>query len=92
MRLSRVFLVVLTVFATVGTLSAAVFTVNSSNDPGVGSCDVTECTLREAITAANSAVGADTINFNIPGAGVRTISLNSALPTIMVDGQSDSFR
>ena len=53
-------------------------------------------TLREAITSANNnadinadvtanrvgVYGADTINFNIPGAGVHTISPTSALPTI----------
>jgi uncharacterized repeat protein (TIGR01451 family) len=60
-------------------------------------------TLREAITAANTNVdpsgdstpgdpGQDTIAFNIPGAGVRTINLTSALPTvtdpIIIDGYS----
>ena len=45
---------------------ADTFTVNSTNDPGTGGCNATECTLREAITAANTASGADTINFNIP--------------------------
>src|SRR5262249_37775817 len=60
-------------------------------------------TLREAITAANTNAdpsgdttpgdpGLDTIAFNIPGAGVRTISLTSALPTItdpiIIDGYS----
>src|SRR5947209_17402632 len=50
-------------------------------------------TLREAITAANTNAdpsgdttpgdpGLDTIAFNIPGTGVRTINLTSALPTI----------
>src|SRR5262245_48827191 len=58
-------------------------------------------TLREAITAANTNAdpsgdttpgdpGVDTIAFNIPGAGVRTIHLTSALPTIaepvVIDG------
>src|SRR6478752_3810629 len=58
-------------------------------------------TLREAITAANTNAdpsgdttpgdpGLDTIAFNIPGAGVRTINLTSALPTItepvVIDG------
>ncbi|HEY6803613.1 MAG TPA: hypothetical protein VI306_08545 [Pyrinomonadaceae bacterium] len=38
--------------------------------------------LREAITAANNTPGADTINFQIPGAGVKTITLTSALPAI----------
>src|SRR5262245_1664696 len=32
-----------------------VWTVNSLGDPGVGVCDDTECTLREAIAAADSA-------------------------------------
>jgi CSLREA domain-containing protein len=31
-----------------------VWTVNSLSDPGVGACDDTECTLREAIAAAAS--------------------------------------
>jgi uncharacterized repeat protein (TIGR01451 family) len=58
-------------------------------------------TLREAITAANTNAdpsgdttpgdsGLDTIAFNIPGTGVRTIHLTSALPTItepvVIDG------
>ncbi len=38
--------------------------------------------LREAILAANNTAGGDTINFNIAGAGVHTISLTSSLPTI----------
>src|SRR5439155_17732158 len=42
---------------------AATFTVTSTADPGDGTCDVTECTLREAINAANTAAGADTITF-----------------------------
>jgi CSLREA domain-containing protein len=46
---------------------AATFTVNSTNDPGVGACDAIECTMREAINAANANPGADTIAFNIPG-------------------------
>ncbi len=58
------------------------FTVNSTADPGTGGCDATECTLREAIAAANSAAGADTIKFNIPGVGVKTISPVSELPVI----------
>lgn len=42
------------------------FVVNSVADPGTGTCDLTECTLREAIDAANATSGADTIEFNIP--------------------------
>ena len=38
-------------------LAGLTFTVNSTADPGTGICDSTECTLREAITAANAAAG-----------------------------------
>src|SRR5215210_2089027 len=78
------------------TRAAAPFTVNSTADSGTGGCDATECTLREAIAAANSAAGADTIEFSIPGAGPHTITPSSALPDITspvtIDGytQGDS--
>jgi CSLREA domain-containing protein len=62
--------------------ASSTFTVNSTADPGTGSCDPVECTLREAIATANTTSGADTINFNIPGSGVKTISPMSDLPTI----------
>ena len=46
------------------------FTVNSTADPGDGTCDGTECTLREAIVAANAVPGTpDTIEFAIPPVG-----------------------
>lgn len=60
----------------------AVYTVNTVADPGTGTCDATECTLREAIRAANLSAGADTIQFNVPGTGPHTIQPRSALPTI----------
>jgi CSLREA domain-containing protein len=51
---------------------------------GNGICDdgSGNCTLRAAIQEANSNQGADTINFNIPGTGVRTIQPLSELPSI----------
>ena len=53
-----------------------IFTVTNTNDSGPGS-------LREAILGANANAGQnDTIVFNIPGAGVHTISPTSALPDI----------
>jgi CSLREA domain-containing protein len=71
-------------------VQAATFTVNSTADPGVGVCDVAECTLREAINAANATPGTDTIAFNIPSTGPHTIQPTSALPTItdpvIIDG------
>jgi titin len=56
-------------------LAPSTFTVTTVADAGAGS-------LRAAITSANAAPGADAIEFDIPGAGVRTINLTSALPTI----------
>jgi CSLREA domain-containing protein len=49
------------------------FIVNSTADPGDGACTVGDCTLREAITAANGTVDADLISFKIPGGGVHVI-------------------
>lgn len=51
------------------------FVVNSEADPGTGVCDATECTLREAILAANGNSGHDNISFSIPGTGVHSIAL-----------------
>jgi CSLREA domain-containing protein len=56
----------------------ATYTVNSLADPGDGTCDATECTLREAIAAANANAGADTIDFSVSG----TINLASQLPDL----------
>ena len=50
--------------------------------PGTGGEPENECTLRAAIEQANYTPGADTINFAIPGTGVKTISPASQLPTI----------
>ncbi|MGB1557254.1 MAG: CSLREA domain-containing protein, partial [Oceanococcaceae bacterium] len=72
---------------------AATFTVNSTADPGDGSCDASECTLREAITAANANANAtevDMIYFGVAGGGVHSIQPMEALPTIiepvLIDG------
>ena len=60
---------------TVASAEAATFTVTTTADSGAGS-------LRQAILDANAAAGPDTIDFNIAGAGVKTITPTSALPTI----------
>jgi len=76
------------------TASAAIFTVNSIADTDDGACEVLSlvpprnCTLREAINAANAAAGPDTINFLLapftPGSpGIIKIGTN--LPTISDD-------
>ncbi|MCI0447883.1 hypothetical protein L0152_32290, partial [bacterium] len=51
------------------------FTVTNNSDSGAGS-------LRQAIQDANGNSGPDQIHFAIPGSGVPTISILSALPTI----------
>ncbi|HXI62728.1 MAG TPA: Calx-beta domain-containing protein, partial [Pyrinomonadaceae bacterium] len=67
------------------TAEAATFTVTNTNDSGAGS-------LRQAILNANANAGADLITFNIPAAGVQTISVLSELPAITdpvtIDGYS----
>jgi large repetitive protein len=72
--------------------------VNSTADTDDGRCDALgtgsgnkDCTLREAINAANADFGAETITFNIPNTdagfsgGVYTITLLTALPNISDD-------
>src|SRR5437764_14575299 len=61
--------------------AATTFKVNSLADTDDGTCDQTNCTLREAIKAANASVGADTIDFSVTG----TINLTGALPDITED-------
>lgn len=90
MAVMAALLAVMVVVATKPAQAAATFTVNNTSDPGNGVCDASGCTLREAINAANAAPGADTINFNIPGFGVKTIKPQSPLPfitdTVTIDG------
>jgi len=54
------------------------YVVNSTADTDDGVCSAANCTLREAINAANLVVGGNVITFSITG----TITLSSALPTI----------
>ena len=65
------------------TLAAPGFVVTNTNDSGAGS-------LRQAIIDANTQPGLDTIAFNIPGGGLKTIAPLSLLPTItgpvVIDG------
>ncbi len=64
---------------------AADITVTNTNDSGAGS-------LRQAIEDANASQGKDTIKFNIPGTGVKTIRPDSRLPqvteAVTIDGYS----
>ncbi len=64
------------------------FIVNTTSDgddtnPGNSICDSGgQCSLRAAIEEANLFFGTVTINFNIPGAGVHTITPLSPLPAL----------
>ena len=66
--------------------SDAVLTVGACDTgytvTGAGGEPEVECTLRAAMEQANYTAGADTINFAIPGSGVKTIAPTSQLPTI----------
>ncbi|MBV9927279.1 MAG: CSLREA domain-containing protein [Acidobacteria bacterium] len=77
--------------------AAATFTVNSTGDgsdsntsDGVCNDGAGNCTLRAAIQQANATPGTDTIAFNLPGTGVRTIAPATALPAVtdltVIDG------
>lgn len=80
---------------------AGQLTVTSAADPGDGTCDAAECTLREAITAANADADANTILFAIPETGLAReypVAVTSALPaitgplTVLGFTQADSYR
>ncbi|MGH7129390.1 MAG: CSLREA domain-containing protein, partial [Planctomycetaceae bacterium] len=64
--------------------SAATFVVNSNADTSDGMCDAANCTLREAIVAANGNGASDTITFDLD-AGAREILLNATVLTISND-------
>jgi CSLREA domain-containing protein len=67
------------------------YTVNVTHDHGDGVCTPAECTLREAITAANAHHGTDTIAFAIPGAGPHFVVIDSALPSLGSDLVIDGY-
>jgi CSLREA domain-containing protein/uncharacterized repeat protein (TIGR01451 family) len=72
------------------------FTVNVTADHDDGTCALDDCTLREAINAANADSDASVISFDIHGADpgdVQTIAVSSELPTISspltIDGYTE---
>ncbi len=66
------------------------FTVNTLDDHDDTFCTPDDCTLREAVNAANALSGADTITFSVNG----TVTLGSTLPEITsemtIDGAGQS--
>src|SRR6266446_4509359 len=78
---------ILPVLATILFVSPAIantFTVTNTSDSGVGS-------LRQAILDANASSGPDTIAFNIPGSGVKTITPATTLPAITEQVTIDGY-
>jgi len=69
-----------------------VFTVNTAADHDDGTCDLNDCTLREAIKAANGLPGTDTIAFGIPCCALTINITSPALPLpaitddVIIDG------
>jgi len=68
--------------ARAGSARAASLSVTKMDDTNDGACDA-DCSLREAITFANSLNEASTINFAIAGTGVKTIVPATALPVLV---------
>jgi CSLREA domain-containing protein len=66
---------------------ASVFTPTRFDDPPPGSCDPSDCSLREAILAANGSVGPDTIQLSA-GTYTLTIPLDPT-PDDGLDGDLD---
>lgn len=74
---------------------ASILTVTKTADSNDGVCN-SDCSLREAITAANGSAGLQKIEFNIPGGCTTTphiIQLGSLLPdltdAVEIDGYSE---
>ncbi|HEY3662515.1 MAG TPA: choice-of-anchor Q domain-containing protein [Chthoniobacterales bacterium] len=58
------------------------FPVNTIDDHNDGVCNVTDCTLREAITAANAHVGETLVQVNFVSGLTGVIQLTAALPSL----------
>ena len=85
MKITRASLLLSILCFSIHRQNAATFTVTNTNDLGAGS-------LRQAILDSNGAAGANTINFNMAGAGPFTISpatdLDPITNTVTIDGYS----
>ncbi len=65
-----------------GTLPAATYTVTNTDDSGAGS-------LRQALTDANGNAGADTIEFNVTGAGCDGSGVCTIAPVLPLPNVTD---
>lgn len=74
-KFARICLGVLSTFLLSSAVFSATFTVTKTADTNDGACDA-DCSLREAIGAANSAAGDDVINFGAIFGSNQTITLS----------------
>ena len=69
------------------------FTVNTADDHNDTACTLSDCSLREALNAANNTEDAATIHFAILSYGLATIALGNPLPKavvpITIDGTTE---
>jgi len=87
MCLASLAALLLVLFASPPPAFADTYVVNDQGDGDDGACDARNCTLREAIEAANAHPGPDTIVFNFEsGSPFWTIWLSDSLPTITDPG------
>jgi hypothetical protein len=82
--LSTLAVVALGAAALASPAQAATYTVTNTNDAGAGS-------LRDALEQSGLALDADTIEFDIAGAGPHTIALASDLPPVTDDVTIDGY-
>ena len=73
-----------------GPVPITLFIVTTTDDHNDFSCD-DDCTLREAIQAANNVGGGSSILFSLPGNAPWTITLNGALPALNTYGGTQNM-
>ena len=81
----RSFLLVAMLFGTVCIAHGTTFTVTKTADTNDGFCNA-DCSLREAIVAANNTPGADLITFNTGGVQTPTTPLPAITDSLTIDG------
>ena len=84
--LTAILIVLFTLLAFPLTAEASGFVVNTFDDVDDGMCDVSHCSLREAILAANASPGPDVITFDVPDGGSNIIRVSSPLPALAGGG------
>jgi CSLREA domain-containing protein len=76
-------------FSECETVVPETFHVTRTDDPSVDGCPIGDCSMREAITAANAAPGTNTILFDVSGPIQPTSALPIVSQPVNIDGTSD---